>query len=398
MQRREGTVEMFSTFIKFDMDRFNGWITDPKLRRSMRTCLEQSQVQDSDSCWVIYWYQVWHTSSSSLAIAHLSAYLQEACYWSARKFILNFSSHSSLPDYFQIAIARLGKILKTFNPEYSFHLKSYAKLSFERIIKDELRLSREIDICSDWGLLCKFSRKRLIKSLENMGFNTQNIESYVLAWECFQELHSSDNLSIRQNHKPDTEHLEAITNLYNAERLSRLSFPSDTVNSQTIEKWLLSCAQAVRNFLYPQVVSADAPLKDDGDGSLLDLLPTDEQNSLLTQIIEREKAVNLRNQQIQLNQVLNQGIAALDNESQQLLQVYYSQQLTQTEIAAQLKIKQYQVSRRFSRIKKSLLLALTQWSQETLHISPKSDVITHINSSLEEWLKLHYGNDNTSEN
>ena len=398
MQRREGTVEIFSTFIKFDMDRFSGWITDPKLRRSMGNCLEQSQAHESDSCWAIYWYQVWHTSSSSLAIAHLSAYLQEACYWSTRKFVLNFSSHSSLADYFQIAIAHLGKILKTFNPEYSSHLKSYAKLSFERIIKDELRLRREIDICSDWGLLYKLSRKRLIKSLENMGFNTQNIESYVLAWECFQELYSSENLSIRQSHKPDNEHLEAITNLYNAERLSRLSFPSDTVNSQTIEKWLLSCAQAVRNFLYPQVVSADAPLKDDGDGSLLDLLPTDEQNSLLTQIIEREKAVNLRNQQTQLNQVLNQGIAALDNESQQLLQVYYSQQLTQTEIAAQLKIKQYQVSRRFSRIKKSLLLALTQWSQETLHISPKSDVIAHINSSLEEWLKLHYGNNNTNEN
>ncbi|KST69398.1 sigma-70 family RNA polymerase sigma factor [Mastigocoleus testarum] len=398
MQRRQDKVEMFSTFIKFDLDRFSGWIADPKLRRSMRNCLEVSPSQNSDSFWAIYWYQAWHTQSSSLAISHLSAYLQEACYWSARKFILNFSSHSSLADYFQIAIAHLGKVLKGFNPQYSSHLKSYAGLSFERIIKDQLRLRRETDICSDWGLLHKISRKRLVKSLQNMGFNTQNVESYVLAWECFQELYSTDNTNIRQHRKPDTKYWEAITSAYNSERLSRLNFSSPAVDSQTIEKWLLSSAQAVRNFLYPQVVSADAPLKDDGNGNLLDMLPVDEQSSLLAQIIEQEKANNFKNQQTQLNQVLNQAIAELDNESQQLLQLYYVKQLTQTKIAAQLEIKQYQVSRRFSRVKKSLLLALTQWSEKILHISPKPDVVAAINNSLEEWLKFHYENNNTREN
>lgn len=268
-------------------------------------------------------------------------------------------------------------------------MKAYAELAFEGIIKDVLRLRRETEICSDWALLHKLSRKRLVKSLQNTGFNTQSIESYVLAWECFKELYTGDNTKIRQLTKPDAVTWEAITNLYNAERLSRLSSPTPAVNQQTIEKWLLSCAKAARTFLFPKVVSADTPLKEEDDGTLLDILPT-VQTSLLTEILEQEEAANLGNQQAQLNQVLHEAITALDAESQKLLQVYYAQRLTQQEIASQLEIKQYTVSRRLSSIKKSLLLTLTQWSQNTLHISPKSDVIDPINTSLEEWLKFHY--------
>ncbi|MGB3640329.1 MAG: sigma-70 family RNA polymerase sigma factor, partial [Rivularia sp. (in: cyanobacteria)] len=292
----------------------------------------------------------------------------------------------------------LAKILKSFNPEYSSHLKSYAELAFKRIIKDELRLRRETDICSDWGLLHKVSRKRLVKSLQNMGLNTQIIESYVLAWECFKELYTGDNTNIRQLNQPDAQTWEAITHLYNTERLNRLSSPTPIINHQTIEKWLLSAASSVRNFLYPKVISADSPLFEGEGSSLLDILPGDGETSLLAEIIQQEETANLANQQIQLNQVLQQAITALDTQSQQLLQLYYSEQVTQKEIAAQLNIKQYTVSRRLSSIKKSLLLTLTQWSQNTLHISPKSDVIDAINTSLEEWFQFHYSHANTSKN
>ncbi|MDF5734552.1 MULTISPECIES: sigma-70 family RNA polymerase sigma factor [unclassified Nostoc] len=389
MQPRQGIVEIFSTFVQFEADQFSGWATDAKLRRSMKVCLEGSSTKKSDAFWALYWYRVWQTQSSAVALAHISAYLQEVCYWSARKFTLNFSTQSSVADCFQMAIAHINKILKTFNPQYSSHLKSYAELAFESIIKDVLRLHREVDICSDWALLHKLSRKRLVQSLQNAGFNAQSIESYVLAWECFKELYTGDNTKIRQLTKPDALTSEAITNLYNVERLSRLSSPTPAVNQQTIESWLLSSAKAARNFFYPKFVSTDAPLKED-DGNLLDILPVDLQTSLLTEIIEEEEAANMRSQQTQLNQVLSQAIAALDAESQKVLQAYYVQQLTQQEIAAQLEIKQYTVSRRLSSIKKSLLLTLTQWSQNTLHISPKSDVVDAINTSLEEWLKVQY--------
>ena len=115
MQPRQGIVEIFSTFVQFDANQFTAWITDPKLRRSIKNCLKQSSNQESDSFWALYWYKVWQTQSSSVAIAHICAYLQEACYWTARKFALNFPTRSSIADYFQIAITHLGKILKNFN-------------------------------------------------------------------------------------------------------------------------------------------------------------------------------------------------------------------------------------------------------------------------------------------
>ena len=396
MQRRQGTVEIFSTFIKFEGDRFSGWVTEPKLRRSMKTCLQQSPDQQSKNFWALYWHKVWQSQSNYLAFAHLAAYLQEACYWAVRKFTLNVSSHSSLADYFQIAIAHLPKILKNFNPQYSSYLKNYAELAFERTIKDLLRVRKEAHICSDWALLHKLSRKRLVKSLQNIGFNHQTIECYLLAWECYRELHPSNSQKTRQLTKPDVDTGKAIADLYNSERLSRLSATTPAINPQTLEKWLLSCAQAARHLLYPKVVSADIPLKDDSDASLLDMMPDDESTSLLTKAIEQEETASLQNYHTQLNQLLNGAIAALKPEARELLQVYYSKQLTQTEIAKQLSIKQYQVSRRLSSIKKSLLITLIEWSQQNLHISPKSDVVGAVNSSLEEWLKDHY-NQNQSE-
>ena len=112
-----------------------------------------------------------------------------------------------------------------------------------------------------------------------------------------------------------------ITNLYNSKRLSRLSKTTTAINPETLEKWLLSCAQAVRNLLYPKIVSADTPLKEDSNTSLLDMMPNDEQMSLLTKAIEQEETASLQNYQIQLNQLLNSAIATLKLEEQELLEV-----------------------------------------------------------------------------
>ncbi|WP_036479885.1 sigma-70 family RNA polymerase sigma factor [Myxosarcina sp. GI1] len=392
MQRREDTVEIFSTFIKFEVDRFGGWIRDPKLRRSMTTSLQQIPDRQSKNFWALYWHKVWQTQPNLnyLAASHIAAYLQEDCYWAVKKFTLNVSGHSSLADYFQIAIAHIPKILKNFNPQYSPYLKSYAELSFKHVIKDLLRVRKEADICSDWSLLHKLSRKRLIKSLQYMGFDSQTIECYLLAWECYCEFHSVDRQRTRKLIKPDADTAKAIAELYNSEHLSRLGKNTSAINSQTLEKWLLACARAARNLLYPQIVSADTPIKDEGNTSLLDMMPDDKSISLLTQAIEREETASSQNYQTRLNRALNDAIAALKPEARQLLQVYYGKQLTQTEVAKQLNLKQYQVSRRLSSIKKSLLITLTKWSQQTLHISLGSDVIEKVNSSLEEWLRYHY--------
>ncbi|MBD2343597.1 sigma-70 family RNA polymerase sigma factor [Anabaena subtropica] len=390
MQPRQGIIEIFSTFVQFDADKFSVWVTDSKLRRSIKKCLEEYPEQTSDHFWVLYWYKLWQIESSLLAVGHISAYLQEVCYWVARKIALNFISQFSVADCFQIAISCIHKILKNFNPEYSTNLKSYAEYAFERFLKDSLRLRKEADICTDWALLHKISRRRLVSALENAGFSNQIISSYVLAWECFRELYTSDNKSIRQLGKPDTPTWQVITQLYNRQSLSQ-------VTPETLENWLSTCAKAVRNFLYPKFVSVDAPMNGQESGNLLDTLPADLAASLLTEIIAQEEATTRQTQQAQLNQVLIDALAVLDIQSQKLLQAYYEQKLTQQQIAEQLEIKQYSVSRRLSSIKRSLLTTLSQWSVDSLHISPTPVVLDAISKSLEEWLNNHYAHPNPLE-
>ncbi|MCF4970089.1 sigma-70 family RNA polymerase sigma factor [Nostoc sp. CMAA1605] len=383
MQPRQGIIEIFSTFVQFDADRFSVWVTDSKLNRSIKKCLEQHPQQTSDNFWVLYWYKIWEIEASPLAVGHISAYLQEVCYWVARKIALNFSSQFSIADCFQIAISCIHKILKNFNPEYSTSLKSYAEFAFERFLKDSLRVGKEADICTDWALLHKISRKRLVNSLNHAGFNSQIINNYVLAWECFKELYTSDNQTIRQLGKPDNVTWQAITQLYNRQSLSQLT-------PETLEKWLSTCAKAVREFLYPKFVSVDAPISGQESGNLLDTLPADLPTSLITEIIAQEEARTRQTQQTQLNQVLMDAMAGLDIQAQQLLQAYYQQNLTQQQIAEKLEIKQYSVSRRLSSIKRSLLTTLTQWSQDNLHISPTSVVVDAVSKSLDEWLTNYY--------
>ncbi|AUS99528.1 group 3/4 sigma-70 RNA polymerase sigma factor [Nostoc sp. CENA543] len=383
MQPRQGIIETFSTFVQFDADRFSVWVTDSKLQRSIKNCLQQYPQQTSDHFWVLYWYKIWQIEASPLAVGHISAYLQEVCYWVARKIALNFSSQFSIADCFQIAISCIYKILKNFNPEYSTSLKSYAEFAFERFLKDSLRVGKEADICTDWALLHKISRKRLVNSLNHAGFNSQIINNYVLAWECFRELYTSESQTIRQLGKPDTRTWEAITQLYNRQSLSKLT-------PETLEKWLSTCAKAVREFLYPKFVSVDAPISGQESGNLLDTLPADLPTSLITEIIAQEEARTRQTQQIQLNQALMDALAALDIQAQQLLQAYYQQNLTQQQIAEKLEIKQYSVSRRLSSIKRLLLTTLTQWSQDNLHISPTSVVVDAVSKSLDEWLTNYY--------
>jgi RNA polymerase sigma factor (sigma-70 family) len=395
MQTRQGIIEIFSSFLQFDADQFSGWVTDARLRRSIKICCEQStnseKKLETDKFWAIYWHKVWQTEANSIAAAHLSAYLQEVCYWVAKKMALNFNtSQYSVSDCFQIAISRVPKILKSFNSEYSYHLKSYAELAFEGFIKDAFRLRREADICNDWALLHKVSRKRLVDGLTNAGFNSQIIESYVLAWECFQELHTTEGKKTRQLVKPDVSTLEAITNLYNRQKVSQLSHLSPTVTSENLEKWLSSCGKAVRDFLYPKTISADTPIAGQETGSLLDILPANAESSLLAEVIFQEEQADREKQHLKLSQILTGAVNSLDTQSQKLLEVYYLEQLTQQEIAEKLDIKQYTVSRRLSSIKRSLLLILIQWSVDELHISPTPNVLDAVSKSLDEWLNNYY--------
>jgi RNA polymerase sigma factor (sigma-70 family) len=405
MQPRQSTVEIFSTFIKFDSDRFGGWITDATLRRSIQTCLKQTPQSPSQASpeqfWALYWHKQWQMEPSNLtttnqATAHISAYLQEVCYWVAKKMATNLANRQSVADLFQTAIARIHRVIQGFNPQLSSNLKSYAEFAFSNIIKDSLRKRREADICTDWALLQKVSQKRLVTALNHRGLDHQTIAAYILAWHCFRELYSpslqpsSEVRSTRKLGKPETATWQAIATLYNSERMGRLDPAGRACSPEQLEQWMFACAKAIRAFLYPQPLSIDAPVASEDSSSLIDLLPGEEQESLLTNLISQEELSTRQTQQAEVGQVLIGAIADLDPQTQQLLQSYYGQELTQQQIAQTLDIKQYTVSRRLTSTRQTLLKKLVHWSQETLHISLTTDVLSGMSTVLDEWLHTHY--------
>ena len=395
MLPRQGIVKIFSTFIQFDGDRFAHWATDALLHRNMTELLTKtSSSEGSENFWVIYWHKTWQKQPVGIAQQHLSAYLQEVCFWATNKTIFGFTSTQyTVADCFQLAIARVDKVLKGFDPHQGYSLKNYAKITFSNLIRELLRQKREIDICSDWALLRKLSQKRLEQSLTNAGLQNNTIERYVLAWNCLKTLYVPNrSSSTRRLTKPDRETWLAIAQLYNRERTTQPSVSGAKVSPETLESWLLACVKAARAYLYPNVTSLNQPRPGYDSGEIVDSLPGEVNDSLLTEIITDEELQERDRRQVEMSKVLIAAINTLKPDDQKLLELYYAQTLTQAEIARELGTKQYNISRKLARVRKSLLKSLAQWSQEKLHISLTSDVLDDISTLLEEWFIGYYQN------
>ncbi|VEP17856.1 RNA polymerase sigma factor, sigma-70 family [Hyella patelloides LEGE 07179] len=392
MRPRQDIVEIFSTFIQFDLDRFSNWASDPRLRRSMNQCLKESPQEIAENFWGIYWHKKWSKNPKGLAREHLIAYLQEVCFWSTNKTITGFtSSQYNVPDCFQVAITGIDKVLKGFDGDRGYHLKSYATITFSNLIRELLRQRQEIDICSEWSLLRKLSQKRLIESLQNAGLSPDTVAQYVLAWSSFKTLYVPNRQSsTRKLNKPDEFTWKAIANWYNQERITQLNPPGEAVSTTILEQWLLSCVKAARSYLYPNVTSINQPKPGYESGEIVDSLVGDVEESLLNQMIVEEEVEQRNQQQNQIGDVLIQAIAKLPADERKLLELYYAQKLKQAAIAKALNTKQYNISRQLTRVKKSLLKSLAIWTEETLHISLTSDVIKNTSTIIDEWLEHHY--------
>jgi len=393
MLPRQDIVAIFSTFIQFDTDHFQSWATDTRLRRSIKQSINQNPANSSDNFWALYWHQIWQKQPSSLARDHLAAYLQEVCFWSSNKTISGFSSNQyNVADCFQVAITGIDKVLKGFDRERGFNLKSYASITFGNLIRELLRQKREIDICSDWSLLRKLSQKRMTEALASAGLDSEVIETHVLAWNCLKNIYVPERASsTRKLPKPKPETWLAIAKLYNQERQTQLTTPGITLNVAEAESWMMVCVKAARSYLFPSVTSINQPKPGYESGEIVDSILGEVDDSLLTDLIDGEECQKRNRQQKDINQFLTDTVQELKPEAQKLLELYYSLGLKQAEIAQELNSQQYTISRKLSKVRKTLLKSLAQWTKETMHISLTSDVLDNISSLLEEWLADYYG-------
>ncbi|MEH1916479.1 sigma-70 family RNA polymerase sigma factor [Nostoc sp.] len=392
MRPRQEITDMFSTFVQLERGRFSKWLTDAKLYRNMQNHLEHSSsALKSENFWGLYWYKQWRSGFNNLALMHLLAYLQEPCYWVASKTVAKFTlSQYLLADYFQMAIAEVETILKDFNPEKSSSLKAYAIMAIPSRLKDILRQRKEADICTNWALLRKVSKKLLSEALSEAGLSQSAVAQYRLAWTCFKELYTQNQPGgTSQLPEPNSQLWEAIANLYNHQRQSQITQPTEQRNAQTIEQWLTQTALYVRAYLFPPVKSLNA-FKQNDDTTITFDLPDPSSDSPMADMIAEEDVQNRQNQISQMSDVLLKALQRLDVQSQEVLKLYYEQGLTQQQIMQQLQMSQPTVSRKLVKGRESILAALIKWSQD-LNISVNSNQIKDMSLALEEWLRNQHG-------
>jgi RNA polymerase sigma factor (sigma-70 family) len=400
MQPRRTVTEIFSTFVGFENDRFQQWLTEPALRRNLQRqeAFDETQADGTtQDFWVLYWHRVWGDGTTNgvqrFALEHLTAYLQESCYWVAQRTARQRQGiQYGVADCFQMAIATVPALLKSYSPAQGASLATYARLCFSNAIRDVLRQQREMTSRSDWGLLRKVSQKQVIEALQASGLGAEQIAAYRRAWMAYKTCWAGQTAATRQLSAPDAQTWQAIASLYNTQLSSESSAAMATVTAATIEQWLKELVRALRRFLNPAVVSLNVPKFEDG-GERQDDLPAAAGDNPWTALVQREELQARQHQRTQISDRLQTATAALKPQDRQLLVLYYVRNNTQQQIAEQLQVKQYTVSRRLSRIKESLLLTLATWSQETLHISLTSPVLKQVSIVLEEWLQNNLNED-----
>lgn len=389
MRPRQQITELFSTFLQFEADYADRWAVDARLRHQMKQCLDRiAETATSEKFWVAYWYRLWQESVQPPVRPdlHLAAYLQEPCYWASQQTVRKFAdSQYGLSDCFQIAIIEVGAVLKGFKPDRGASLKTYASMAFTSLLRDALRQRQVVDLCSDWALLRRISKKRLLEALSYGGIIASALPQYQLAWTCFKTLYLPAAPAGKLP-KPDLAFWESVAQLYNAERQQLLIRSS--VDALTLERWLIQIAQWIRSYLYPSVGSLNARRFAEDTLEIQDTL-TDHSDSLLSEWVMQEEVEDRDKQRLQLNQTLSDAVSKLDGQSQDILRLYYQQGLTQQQIMRELTLSQASVSRRLSKAREHLLTTTVQWSQ-ALNIGITPTLIKEMSTALDEWLNARY--------
>jgi RNA polymerase sigma factor (sigma-70 family) len=396
MNPRTSILDLFSTFAYLEGDNFRRWATDARLRRSIQACITTS-ADRSEGLWSLYWFQRWQSQSSPLAEPHLFAYLQESCYWVSQQMARRVqTSQYTLADYFQMANTDIHRVLNSFVLDRGSSLKSYASLVLTNALKDNLRQRQAVDICSDWALLRKWSKKRVIEVLDRVGIAEPEAAQYQLAWFCFKTLYTPNESGGDRSSTPDSAMWSEIANFYNTQRQSQLAVPGASVTPAQIEVRLTKLGRWLREYLYPAINSLNRPKPGEETGEVQDDLSDDAGATLLDIAIEREEIDRRTAQQLQLQTILTQTVADLSPELQEILQLFYRAGLSQQELASHLKLSQPTVSRRLKKAEENLLAALLTWIESQLNQFPDPDVLKSISTTLREWLIVHYANSEMS--
>lgn len=377
MKKRRDIVEMFSTFIQID-DHYDaiglGWAKSPRLASNMTKKIAAEAIANEEF-WAQYWLKATlkDSQTKSSAREHLSAYLEEACYWTALKIYQQLAAYQlRRVDCFLMLREVAANPVKLFkNYDYkSSSVKTYSQFPLKSAVLDQVRKGRELDKYTWPALLRAVTKKRLKESLHKANIKEPEMSRCLLAWQCFRDKYVPTKAAgSKQLQPPDQRQMEAIANHYNQQYN-----PQESLSGQTIQKLLELCVQVIQDCSKTSFVAIEDCIFEPAFIS---------EDSL-------EEQETVETEYHQLTEVLSKAFAALPEEAQTLLNLWYGLGMTQSDLALALGIaQQYQVSRTVGRHKQLLLKPLAEWSQETWEITLNSQQLGEMGKQLDGWLEEH---------
>ncbi|WP_199247569.1 sigma-70 family RNA polymerase sigma factor [[Phormidium] sp. ETS-05] len=376
MRTRKHPIEMFSTFLQADEARDTlgpAWLTDSRLKQNM-TRVSQTDADAPEEFWTLYWLrEALKDPQNPLARGHISAYLEEVCYWVTLKIFQEVANiRESRVDCFFIArsaAANPGKLFKNYDQIRS-SLKTYAQFRLKTAILEQIRAGSSLQKYSDPALLRALTKKTLKEALQKANIKEPELSGCLLAWQCFKEVYvPAIEGGRRQLKPPDETQLAQMAALYNQASKNRLA----AVNSQSIQKLLEQCVSTVRASLRISTVSLDNCLFEPA-------LTSDDPIDTLDEPAQEWQ---------QVNSILAEAIATVNDENQKMLKLWHGLSFTQADLSKIFGEKQYHISRQISRSRETLLKALAQWSASTLGITLSSEQLKEIATQLDGWLEFY---------
>ena len=186
MKKRQ-LKEKFYTFLDFSCHArgfYLTWKPNLKLLSNLEKITKNEHNISENYLVQLLIHQIKNNRQDQLAKLHISAYLDDICYW------LGVKTHEKVRNYdytwldcFQIAriiINESESLVNSYQSDRS-SFKTYVKLKLETEILEIIHFNHEIEKYSPIGLLRKISKKKLRESLLNQGITIKKIEDYLLA-------------------------------------------------------------------------------------------------------------------------------------------------------------------------------------------------------------------------
>ncbi len=340
---------------------------------------------------VIHGYLIYRKICQEL----LFNYLQPVCWQAAVKIKENFQAFPHIYLQYPIeecfiigsaSISQPTRIFKRFDFQANSSVDGYAFNTLKRIIRNQMvqELKSKSLKLSDNGLLRSLQKKELEKLLTQYGLQPQEIELSCLAWQSFKELFeeiypSTNSDGSRRRYPPTTplneEQLEQIARRYN-QQLKRLAIATTTANRQQIRQMLDTCIEAVRSGKMIRPVSLDKQVNRE---------VSDLGSNPLEIVIEQETTEEFA----QLRHLILQAFKSLPKNAQNCLLLWLGLGINQQDFLEVLQLdKQYQVTRKFQSLQKTMLKSLVAGVFEQYgHEQPREKQVNQIVKSSLEYMK-----------